>query len=84
MCASNCITLEREETVSDNIAKASIKEYLKELKKSGGKKVGIIDLLSKFSYPPQQIERVMEKIEKEGLVKEEAALGRFGIKALGG
>ncbi|MBI2141123.1 hypothetical protein HYU16_01735 [Candidatus Woesearchaeota archaeon] len=71
MCGSNCITLVREETVSDNVAKTSIKRYLKELKKSGGKKVGIIDMLSKFSYPSQQIERVMERLEKDGIVKED-------------
>lgn len=71
MCGSNCITLEREETVSDKEAKVSIKRYLKELKKKGEKKVGIIELLSQFSYPAQQIERVMEKLEKERMVKEE-------------
>ena len=71
MCGNNCITLEREETVSDKEAKFNIKCHLKELKKKGGKKVGIIDLLSQFSYPAQQIERVMEKLEKEGVVKEE-------------
>ncbi len=58
-------------TVSDKKAKASIKYYLKELKKKGGKKVGIIELLSQFSYPAQQIERIMGKLEKEGVVKED-------------
>lgn len=70
MCNANVISLEREETVGDREAKASIKHYLEELKRKGGKKVGIIDLLSQFSYPAQQIERVMEKLEKEGRVKE--------------
>ena len=71
MCNENTITLEREETVSDGVVKANIKSFLKELKKSGGKNVGMIELLSKFSYPSQQIERVMEKLEKEGVVKED-------------
>ena len=71
MCGSNCITLEREEKVSDKVAEVEIRRFLKALKGSGTKKVGIIDLLTKFSYPSQQIERVMEKLEKKGLLKEE-------------
>ena len=71
MCNANTIVLEREEKVADKVAEAEIRKFLTALKGSGGKKVGIIDLLAKFSYPSQQIERVMEKLEKEGVVKED-------------
>ena len=71
MCNENTITLEREEKVADKVAKAEIRKFLKALKGSGAKKVSIIDLLAKSSYPSQQIERVMEKLEKEGVVKED-------------
>ncbi len=70
MCGSNCITLEREEKVSDKVAKVEIMRFLKVLKGSGTKKINILDLLMKFSYPSHQIERIMERLEKEGIVKE--------------
>ncbi len=70
MCNGTTISLEREERVSDKVAKVEIMRFLKVLKGSGTKKVNIIDLLMKFSYPSHQIERVMERLEKEGIVKE--------------
>lgn len=71
MCNGTTICLEREETVNDNIARYNIRAYLKEAKQQGQKEIGIIELLSKFNYPSEQIERVMERLEKEGVVKEE-------------
>lgn len=65
----NTIVLEREEKVSDEVAEVEIRRFLKVLKGSGTKKVNIIDLLMKFSYPSHQIERIMERFEKEGIVK---------------
>lgn len=71
MCNGTTISLERKETVNDNIARHNIQAYLKEAKQQGQKEIGIIELLSKFNYPSEQIERVMESLEKEGVVKEE-------------
>ena len=71
MCGANNIDLETlRETVSDKYALYNIKEFLRCLKSSGKKKVNILDLLFEFKYPTRQIERIMEKLEKEGLVKE--------------
>ncbi len=71
MCNGNCITLEREETVSDKTAAENVKNFLKALKSSGRKSVNVLDLLIEFRYPPTQIERVMSLLEKEGIVKED-------------
>lgn len=69
MCNENTIILEREEKIHDKVAEVEIRQFLKVLKDSGTKKVNIIDLLMKFSYPSHQIERVMERLEKEGIVR---------------
>lgn len=71
MCNANIVTLEREETVSDKVATENIKKFLKSLKSSGRKTANMLDLLMEFSYPSEQIERVMLSLEKEGVVKED-------------
>ncbi len=70
MCNGNMIVLERKEVASDKEVEAELKVFLKELKDSGTKKINIIDLLMRFSHPAHQMERVMDGLEKKGLVKE--------------
>ena len=54
--------------VSDEEAEIQIKECLTEIKKKGQKYVTFIDFYTALHLPPEQINRVMEKLEKEGIV----------------
>lgn len=56
--------------VSDKEAEVLIKEFLLERKKKGIKSVGIFDFMDELKLPPEQINKIMEKLEKEGVVKE--------------
>ena len=71
MCNEATIAPERQESVSDKAAAQNVKRFLKELKGSGRKSVNVLDLLMEFKYSPEQIERVMSSLEKEGVVKED-------------
>lgn len=57
--------------VRESEAFHNIRSYILYLKGNGVKKVGVIDLMLHFNYSPKRINRVMEKLEKEGMVKEE-------------
>jgi len=71
MCGKNVLDVENlKETVNDGVARKRIEKFLKSLNSSGRDKVGILELLFEFKYPPGQIERVMSVLEKEGVVKE--------------
>lgn len=71
MCNGNMIVLERKTAVSDKVAEENIKKFLRSLKSSGRKSLNILDLLLEFKYPANQINRIMARLEKDGLVKED-------------
>ncbi|MCC7573502.1 MAG: hypothetical protein KO464_08960 [Candidatus Methanofastidiosum sp.] len=59
-----------ELVLSDKGAKLILKEILESLKSEGIKEIDIIDLYSKSNLPFVQINKVMEELETDGLVKE--------------
>ena len=56
--------------VSDEQAEVLMKEFLLEIKKKGIKSVGIFDFMDELKLPPEQINKIMEKLVKEGVVGE--------------
>ena len=56
--------------VSDEEAEVLMKEFLLEIKKKGIKSVGIFDFMDELKLPPEQINKIMEKLVKEGVVGE--------------
>lgn len=72
MCDANVLLVESlKESVNDKVAAENIRKFLQSLKSSGRKTVNVLDLLLEFRYPPEQIERAMSLLEKEGIVKED-------------
>ncbi len=56
--------------VSDIEAEAEIKEFLLEKKRLGITKVSIFDIFTSLLLPMEQIERLVEKFENEGRIRE--------------
>jgi len=56
--------------VSDEEAEILMKEFLLERKKKGIKLVSLFDFMEALKLPPEQINRIMEKLEEEGAVRE--------------
>lgn len=59
-----------ERQLSDQEAKIEIINYLKKNKNLGVNKINIIKLVADLNLSAEQIERVMDNLEKDGLVKE--------------
>ena len=59
-----------EKQLSDEEAKIEIISYLKKNKNFGVNKINMIKLVTDLNLSAQQIERVMDSLEKERLVKE--------------
>jgi len=59
-----------ERQLSDQEIKIEIINYLKKNKSAGVNKINMIKLVADLNLSAEQIERVMDNLEKEGLVKE--------------
>ena len=59
-----------KESISDIDAKLILKEILESIKSEGIREIDIIDLYSRSNLPLVQINRVMEELEIDDLVKE--------------
>ncbi len=57
-----CIDMCRD--VTDEEALSEIKSYLRGLKDEGVSEIDMFDIVVEFNLPPEQIERVMEKIRR--------------------
>ncbi|MBI2574413.1 winged helix-turn-helix transcriptional regulator [Candidatus Woesearchaeota archaeon] len=60
----------KQKLVKDDPSLNSIRSFLTRTKQSGDK-IGMIELMSKFNCPPQKINRIMRRLEKEGVIREE-------------
>lgn len=56
--------------VSDKEAELQIRSFLQEEKKKGLRYVTVLDFYAALHLPPEQINRIMAKLEKEGVVGE--------------
>jgi len=67
-------TLENKEelfrTISDNEAEKEIILFLKLYKRKGVSKINILDIVTELRLPAEQIERIMEDLERRELVSE--------------
>lgn len=59
----------KQSVVRDSIAMRNIRGFVRNLESE--ERIGTIQLMLRFNYPSEQIVRVMEKLEKEGVVKAE-------------
>lgn len=59
-----------ERQLSDEQAKIEIINYLKKSKYLGVNKINIIKLVTDLNLPAEQIERVMDNLQKDDIVKE--------------
>lgn len=59
----------RSGSIQDGEAKEKVLYLLSQFKAHGQKHVDIIDLKDKLHLPVEQIENIMEQLEKEGRVK---------------
>ncbi len=59
----------RSESIQDSEAKEKILYLLSRFKAHGQKHIDIIDLKNRLHLPVEQIENIMERLEKEGRVK---------------
>ncbi len=65
------INQEKTRPKKDNgLAEQNIRDFLILLKKSGLRKISVIELTWHFSYPPEKILKVLEKFERQGLLME--------------
>lgn len=55
--------------ISDEEARKDMISYLKNKKLKGNQKTDILDITSNLSLPADQVERVLEILDKEGVVK---------------
>ncbi len=55
--------------ISDEEARLELISYLKKNKKEGRGRVTVLDITSYLNIPAEQVERILEKLEKEGAVK---------------
>lgn len=53
--------------VSDKDAEKQVRNYLEMFRSKATKKVSLLDIMSKLNLPPEQIERVMKRLEREGV-----------------
>ena len=67
--------LEKSETaflieISDEIAEKEIKGIIAEIKKRGEKVIDDIEIIKKLNIPIEQVDRIFNKLTKEGIVVE--------------
>ena len=57
--------------INDDEASERIIDLIKQFKSNKKMKIDVIDILTKFKIPPDQLERIMNKLEKEGIILSE-------------
>ncbi|UZE92451.1 MAG: hypothetical protein IB616_01175 [Methanosarcinales archaeon] len=56
--------------VNDDLAQEEIEHFIMEIKESNISKISIFDIVRGLHLPSEQVERILEKYEKEGRVSE--------------
>ena len=56
--------------VSDKEAENKIRQFIEERKKKVVKSFNVLDIYSDLKLPPEQINKIMMRLEKEGVVKD--------------
>ncbi len=56
--------------VSDKEAEMQIREFIEERKKKITKSFNVLDIYTVLHLPPEQTNKIMMKLEKEGIVSE--------------
>ncbi len=60
----------KNKILNDKSAEKEITSYIVKQKKNGVSKMGILDVSNGAKLPPKQVDRIMEKFEKEGRIEE--------------
>lgn len=61
---------EQLQELPEKEAELKIREFIQERKKKGAKEINILEFMIKLHLPGDQIDRIMTKLVKEGVVGE--------------